>query len=173
MNSKNYIILCDNTIVYKKFTNNIGMVIQGVTVADYNELKFNIVNRVFNNTLSPTNTQDVKVVDRIVDVVNKHNNSIFDKLVSFINSCDYRGVHLIIRVDSLRTMTKLKRLLKRPNYKTVHISDTMPISKELKAKRKAYKVDSRIQYLNNEHLTYQCRKFTNKHMPTFNIIRND
>lgn len=173
MNTKIYLIICDEDKVFKEFIANISRRIPGIATRDYHYLKFNSVNSAMNSSLNIYDSKDNKLVRKLSNIINNYNSSLFDKLIISINNIDYKSIYLFVKVETLYEMNQLRRILKRPNYKTVFISHSTPISKKLTSLYSNYKFDSKIQYVDNKHLIKQANMFIRKHMPTFNFIHNE
>jgi len=173
MKGKVYIILCDSKSVFDNFVHTVASKISGSAKIDYQSIKFNAINNINPNfILYPTNTDHVRFVNKITNDINKFNNSIFEKFVQAILNRDYHRMHIFVRVNTLLEMNKLSRRLKRPNYKTVYITDTVKLTKKEIQTRYKHKFDSKIQYVDDNMILSQAKLFISRHVPSLNFIRN-
>ena len=172
MRCKIYIVSCDNDTVFKTFINKIKTIIPGIVSKDYKDIKYDILKPNISTYFSKYNDADVKAISKAAESLNKYNNCMFNFIQKLIKSNDIKGVFLFLRVTDLYEMNRLKRKLKRPNYKTVRIDTTTKMSKLLHDKYHKYKFDSRVSYVSDNLLISQCKQFIRQHMGTLNQIRN-
>jgi len=172
MNCKVYIVSCDNDKVFDKLISNIEITTPGIVSKNYRKIKFGILQAKVATYFSKYSDKDVQAVNMIADRLDKYNGCVFNSVLQLIDDYDYRGVFLFIRVTDLYEMNRLKRKIKRPNYKTIRIDSTSVISKLLKTKYHKYRFDSRIQYVNDNLLKSQAKQFVRQHLGTLNQIRN-
>ncbi len=173
MNLKLYIVSCDNPKVFSSFMSILTTKIAGIRVKDYDNIKLKAISKGLFHDLNPYNKADVKLVNKVSDIINDYNDGIFNNLIKEIELFDIERVKMFVRVNNLYEMNKLKRIFKRPNYKTVRIDyTTSKLSKKDKTKYKLYKFDSRIQYVDDRQLLNQSRLFITKHIPTIKKIHN-
>ena len=171
MNCKLYFVSCDDVNVFNTFISIIEARVVGIKRKHYNMLKFKRITKGFPTMFSPNNKNDTKFINEIADKIDKYNNGMFEHLVAEILEFDIGRVHMFILVDNLTTMNRLKRRFKRPNYKTLRISNTK-VNNKLEKKYAKYKFDSKIIYVNNKHLLTQARQFISRHIPTIRTIKN-
>jgi len=159
--------------MFNSFMSIIQSRIAGVTIKDYSNFKYKRITMAIPNSFIPTNKNDIKLIDKVSNIINKYNNGIFNMLVDEINNIQDNRVFIFVRVANLHEMNKLKRVFKRPNYKTLRIFDNaIKASKAQQLKYKLYKFDSKIEYVNTNHLLMQAKLFIQKHVPTIKTIKN-
>lgn len=171
MNRKIYIVSCDDYAIWREFSNAIGARVPKFSRTDYNDIKFSMVAKIV-PSISPTNIVDLKLIDDIDRLITKYNDGMFQSLLVSIEANSFSGVKLFIRVDNIKTMNKLKRIIKRPNYKTVRINNTKTISTTLANSYSKYRFDSVIDYINDKHLMTQVKLFIKKHVNTIKFIHD-
>jgi len=173
---KVYIISCDDNNIYKLFLNSIRNKIPNVRALDYDEIKYNIVSKMFNTILSPTNTNTTKMIDKVTTITDKFNDLTFKIL---LDKLSLNSKITFIRVNDKRIITKLKRTLKRNNYYTIRIintsivkNKTMSICKNTKViipsklikQLNNYKFDSKIYFIDTIKLNRDAIKFAINHI---------
>ena len=171
MKCKVYIVSCDNPKVFNDFVSIIQNRIPGIKYKDYNTYKTNILSNLISRDFNLYDERDSKFLISISDQIDNYNNAVFNNLVRYISEFDYSGIYIFIRVNNIKEVNKLKRFIKRPSYKTVRIDETSDIPVKLRKEYKNYKFDSRIQYVNNNELIKQARRFMSNHVPTLKKMR--
>lgn len=172
MNNKLYLVSCDSQKVFTKFVDMIQSRVPTVKYKDYDVVKFRTINKLYNNSLSPYNKADIKLVDSLSKIIECKNDIILARLVSYIDSITSVRIYTFIRVKDLHQLNKLKRMYKRPNYKTLRIDNTEDITNKLQTAYHKYKFDSKIQYDSDKLLRDQVKGFIHKHLPTLKRIHN-
>lgn len=174
--AKVYIVSCDNILIYNKFISILRQKVAGIVSKDYNTIKFNLINNLANNNLVPHKSKDISLINNISDLLNEHGGYLFNRLMFDIDSYNLKQVYMFIRVDNIKTMNKLTRILKRPNYRTVRIEElypNKPLTKELRLKYKNYRFDNRIYYESDVLLNIQAKKFMQTSIPTLKFMHNE
>ena len=173
MTSRLYIISCDNIEIFNSFISILQSRIAGIKIKDYSKIRFKRLTAGMQNAFTPSNKNDINIINKVSKIIDDYNNGIFNTLIDEINISKDDKVYMFIRVDDLHQMNKLKRVFKRPNYKTVRLFDNnRNISKKKHREYKMYKFDSKIEYISNKHLLTQTKLFIQKHIPTIKTIKN-
>lgn len=171
---KIYLVSCDDKTVYNKFISKIQPIVPSIINKDYEVYKLTILDNMYYgwDYFDIRNKKDIKILTKISNIINKHNNGVFNMFIKLVKTHEYKHSYIFIRIKSLKDINKFKRYYKRPNYKTVRIDNTIKLSKKDMLEYHNYKFDSRIQYINNEELNKQVKQFIINHLPTLKRIKN-
>lgn len=173
MEAKLYLVSCDDQKIYDKFIDNLRKKVVGIRGKDYDNIKFTMVNKLSNNSLSIYESKDLIVVNKVSEIINNHNKAILHKLINDITEADVKRLYIFVRVDNLKTMNILRRMYKRPNYKTVRIENTKELTKKEIVTYSKYRFDSKITYMDDKLLFKQSMGFIQKFIPTLKFIHNE
>lgn len=160
METKIYIVSCEDKKVFDLFTSTIGYKIFRVKIIDSIERNIKELNKLGNKSLSVYNTKDVDLSNKLVSILNDYNDCVFKSLIKTIDEHSTDNIlYTFVRVNDLKTINKLKRYYKRPNYKTIRLNNTVELNNKNKLLYKNYRFDNRIEYVNNLHFKNQIKLF--------------
>ena len=170
--NKLILVSCDSKDVYDKFVDIIASKLANVVKIDYETLITNRTSNLFNSS-SLLYKNDYKLIDDVIKAVDKYGHKTsYDWLVDSIDTRDYDGVKMFVRVNNIKIINKLKRLYKRPNYVTLRITNTNINIKKRIGNLNNYKWNSKLQYVDNIYLNKQAITFMKKNIPSMLFVNN-
>jgi hypothetical protein len=167
--AKLYLVSCDNPFAFRMFIDLLRVHIPRIITIDYDNIKYNELSKI---SSVQSYSMHKYLIDKVVKDINNFDDSIYKALIKSINRNTDLKSYIFVRVDNLKTLNKLKRLYKRPNYKTIRIGLSQEISiKQLKMYNK-YKFDIKLNYVDRIHLRTQVKQFIKRYIPTIKLIHN-